>query len=86
MVMILLNTNELYYNTQVYFAKHFMDGLTNDANALRQSYHAWLKTQGAVVIKGPESLICNILGIAPSYDKFGFKNEHDAIVFVLRWS
>lgn len=84
--MILLDTDELYFNTQVYFRKNLMDDLPNDDKAWREAYHAWLKSQGAVIVNSSGDLIRNALGIAPSYDKFGFENEHDATMFVLRWS
>lgn len=83
--MILLDTNELYYNTQVYFRKNLMDDLPNDDDVWREEYHKWLKSQGAKIVFSKE-LIRNILGIAPGYDKFGFENEHDATLFVLKWS
>lgn len=84
--MILLETNDLYFNTQVYFKKHLMNDLPNDDKVWRESYHAWLKTQGAVIIKSKKDLLSNALGVTPFYDKFGFENEHDATLFVLRWS
>ena len=84
--MILLETNDLYYNTQVYFRKNLMDDLPNDDKAWREAYHAWLKSQGAVIVKSEEDLIRNVLDVAPFYDKFGFENESDATIFVLRWS
>jgi hypothetical protein len=84
--MIYLETGDLYYNTQVYFRKNLMDDLPNDDKAWREAYHTWLETQGAVIIISPLDLIRNVLGVAPSYDKFGFKNESDATLFVLKWS
>ncbi len=84
--MILIDTNELYYNTQVYFRKNLMDDLPNDDKVWCEEYHKWLKSQGVVIVNSSGDLIRNALGIAPGYDKFGFENEHDATIFVLRWS
>lgn len=84
--MILLETKDLYYNTQVYFRKHLMDDLPNDDKAWAKAYHAWLKTQGAVIITSHDDVLHNSLDVAPGYDKFGFENEHDATLFVLKWS
>jgi len=84
--MIYLETGDLYYNTQVYFRKNLMDDLPNDDKAWKKAYHVWLKTQGAVIINLNTPYIRNALGVAPGYDKFGFENESDATLFVLKWS
>lgn len=84
--MILLENSELYYNTQVYFRKNLMDDLLNDDKAWSKAYHAWLKSQGAVIVKSDNDLLRTSLDVAPGYDKFGFENEQDATMFVLRWS
>lgn len=84
--MILIDTNDLYYNTQVYFRKNLMDDLPNDDKVWCEEYHKWLKSQGAKIVFSKSDLIRNALGVAPGYDKFGFENEHDATLFVLRWS
>jgi hypothetical protein len=84
--MIYLETGALYYNTQVYFRKNLMDDLPNDDKAWQKSYHAWLETQGAVIINLNTPYIRNALGVAPGYDKFGFENESDATLFVLKWA
>lgn len=83
--MIFLENIELYYNTQVYFRKNLMDDLPNDDKAWSKAYHAWLKSQGAVIVKSDKCLIQTSLGVSPGYDKFGFENEQDATMFVLRW-
>ena len=85
-IMILLETNDLYFNTQVYFKNNLMGDLPNNDKVWRQTYHAWLKSQGAVIVKSNHNLVCNVLGVAPFSDKFGFENEQDATMFVLRWS
>lgn len=84
--MILLETNDLYFNTQVYFRNNLMDDLPNDDKVWREAYHIWLKSQGAVIVKSNHNLVRNVLGVAPFNDKFGFENEQDATMFVLRWS
>lgn len=84
--MILLKTDDLYFNTQIYFRKHYMDDLPNDDNIWRIEYHKWLKTQGAVILGPVRSCVKNSLGVSPGYDQFAFENESDATLFVLRWS
>jgi hypothetical protein len=84
--VIYLETGDLYYNTQVYFKKNLMADLPNDDKAWQKSYHAWLETQGAVIVNSSFDLIRNALGVAPGYDKFGFENESDATLFVLKWA
>lgn len=84
--MILLETNDIYYNTQVYFRKNLMDGLPNNDKAWAKAYHAWLKTQGAVIVTYHGDVLHNSLGIAPGFDYFGFKDPKDATWFRLRWS
>lgn len=84
-VMILIPTNDLYYNTQVYFRKNCMDDLPNDDKIWAKAYREWLAEQGATIVLA-EDVVRNALGVAPYYDKFGFENEQDATMFVLRWS
>ena len=85
--MITLETNDLYYNTQVYFRKHYIDNLPNDDKVWGQEYHKWLAAQGAIIVKNKQEVFLrNSLGVAPYYDKFGFENERDATMFILRWS
>jgi hypothetical protein len=85
--MIFLPTYELYYSTQVYFRKHFIDDLPNDDKVWEQEYHKWLATQGATIVKTKKiGIIRNSLGVAPYYDEFGFENDQDATMFILRWS
>ena len=78
----------IYYNTQVYFRKHFIDDLPNDDKEWAKAYHAWLKEQGATVVPPPnkQNLLATALGVSPYYDHFCFENDHDATVFVLKWS
>ena len=84
--MIFLNTDKLYFNTQVYFKNNLMGDLPNDDKAWREAYHAWLKSQGAAIVKSNKDLVRNVLGVAPFNDKFGFENEHDAVIFKMKWS
>lgn len=85
--MILLETKNLYYNTQVYFWQHYMSYLDNDDKVWAAAYLHWLKNQGAEIVRSDnKGLIRNALGLAPGYDKFGFKNEQNAVWFALKWS
>lgn len=84
--MIYLETDDLYYNSQVWFAKNILPGVTNDEAAWAFTYRKWLKEQGATLVKNNPTLLENSLGVSPGYDKFGFDNEQDAVMFKLRWS
>lgn len=85
--MILLDTKELYYNTQVYFRNHFIDSLPNDEIAWCKAYQEWLLEQGAVIIQSPKpKLIRTALGVAPRYDQFGFQDPEKATLFALKWA
>ena len=64
-----------------------MDDLPNDDRIWAREYRKWLAERGGQIIKGdPRPVIRNALDIAPGYDKFGFENEKDATIFVLKWS
>lgn len=86
--MILLETNDLYYNTQVYFRKNHWINMPNHERVWAERYHKWLAEQGCAIVltKSDIEVVRNSLGISPGYDKFGFENERDATMFVLRWS
>lgn len=86
MVMILLETKELYANSIKYFLENIIDSLPNDPVIWKKVYHEWLLDQRAVIVKSKKMLIMNSLGVCPGYDHFGFKNKKDAILFILRWS
>lgn len=87
MDMTLIETGDIYYNTRVYFRKNFMNDLPSDDLVLATVYHQWLKSQGCTIIRFTSvELLRDSLGIAPHYDKFGFKNPEDATMFILRWS
>ena len=86
-MMTLIETGDIYYNTQVYFRKHFLDDLPNDDRVWETVYRQWLRSQGCEIVRfPPPELLRNSLGIAPHYDKFGFKNPGDATLFILRWA
>lgn len=86
-MMTLIEAGDIYYNTQVYFRKHFIDDLPNDHHSWTTEYRRWLRSQGCEVITDPSpTILRNSLGIAPFYDKFGFKNPEDATIFILRWA
>ena len=84
--MTLIEAGDIYYNTQVYFRKHFIDDLPNDQDVWAKVYREWLHSQGCEIVILSPNLLRNSLGVAPYYDKFGFKNERDAVFFVLRWA
>ena len=84
--MTLIETGDIYYNTQVYFRKHFLDDLPNDDRVWETVYRLWLRSQGCEIVNLASAPLRNSLGIAPYYDKFGFKNPEDATMFILRWA
>lgn len=86
--MILLETHQMYYNTQVYFREHHLDQLPHDDKIWAREYARWLAGQGAVIVRPAmfDFYIKNSLGISPGYDKFGFERAEDAVQFTLRWS
>ena len=86
--MIRLPTDQLYYNTRIWFAANIVNSLPNDPQSWIDTYKIWLADQGAT-IKKPQSVsprIVDGLGISPGYDQFEFENDVDATVFILRWS
>lgn len=83
--MILLEINQMYYNTQVYFRKNHIDELPNDDKTWAKEYSKWLAEQGCFIVHSNDRVLRNSLGVAPHYDKFGFKREEDAVQFTLRW-
>jgi hypothetical protein len=83
---VYVETNECYYNSQVWFAKNILPGVTNDEAAWAFTYRKWLKEQGATIVPHVPQMLVNSLGVSPGYDKFGFDNEQDAVMFTLRWS
>lgn len=84
--MTLIETGDIYYNTQVYFRKHFLDDLPNDDRVWETVYRQWLRSQGCEIVNLASASLRNSLGIAPYYDRFGFKNPEDATMFILRWA
>lgn len=62
--------------------------MPNHERVWAERYRKWLAEQGCVIVltKSDYEVVRNSLGVAPGYDKFGFENEHDATIFVLRWS
>jgi hypothetical protein len=84
---IRISTNEIYYKTQIFFAKNIVPTLPNDDRAWRKEYSEWLKEQGAIIVTDEsETLIRTTLGVAPGYDFFEFENDSAATMFVLRWA
>jgi hypothetical protein len=78
-------TVDLYYNTQIYFAKNILNGLPNDQREWADGYRWWLQEQGCELISFGDT-IKNTLGVFPGYDIFRFAKEEDATTFILRWS
>lgn len=85
MAMIEITAGEIYYNTQVYFRKHYIDNLPNDDKVWAKEYREWLRSQGAEIVSPNGNCAVTALGVAPFYDKFVFKNDRDATMFLLRW-
>jgi hypothetical protein len=78
---------DIYYNTQIFFAKNILPSLPNDDCAWAKEYRVWLKEQGAIIVTDEfETLLRTTLGVAPGYDFFEFEKDSDATIFVLRWS
>jgi hypothetical protein len=85
--MILLHTDHhLYYNVRLYFRNHILPSLANDDRVWREEFHRWLAGQGACIQKDESDLVRDILDVAAGYDKLCFNNDHDASLFLLRWS
>jgi hypothetical protein len=85
--MIRVKTGDIYYNTQVYFARNIIPNLPNDDKVWMEQYRIWLAEQGARIEKSPDKLLLrNSLDVAPGYDQLVFDDELDATVFVLRWA
>lgn len=78
-------TLDLYYNTQIYFAKNILNDLPNDDREWADAYSKWLLDQGCELVSHTLTLK-NTLGVSPGYDTFRFKKEEDATTFILRWS
>ncbi len=77
---------KMYYNTHDYFRKHYIDNLPNDIKLWAERYREWLAEQGCFIVRSERPILRNGLDIAPHYDRFSFKHEKDATMFVLRWS
>jgi hypothetical protein len=76
---------DLYYNTQIYFAKNILNDLPNDDREWADAYRQWLLDQGCQLVSNTWT-IQNSLGVSPGYDIFRFHQEEDATAFILRWS
>ena len=75
----------MYYNTQVYFRQHILSLLDHDERVWAEKYKEWLAEQGCTINYSNDRVLRNSLGIAPHYDTFQFENDHDALMFKLRW-
>lgn len=84
--MTYVNDADIYYNTQVYFRQHCMNGLPNDSRAWSKAFRDWLATQGCEIEQTRGDVVRNSLDFAPYYDSFKFSNDCDATIFILRWS
>jgi hypothetical protein len=79
-------SSDIYYNTQVWFARNVIPGLSNDDKIWAQEYKKWLLKQGAVVEHYDLGVIRNSIGVAPGYDYLVFERDEDLTMFALRWS
>lgn len=91
--MILLeNSDLLYYNSQLYFKKNILARKAPDDWVWTEAYTQWLADQGAVLIQDDRQDDRKLrqrnyfFGFVLGRDKFGFMNPADATMFVLRWS
>lgn len=86
--MIYLPTEDIYYNTQVYFRKHCWINMPNHERVWAEKYREWLAEQGCVIVHNTKSaipVVRNSLDVAPGWDQFGFEKSEDATLFALRW-
>lgn len=81
----ILCSNDVYYNTQVWFAKNIVPGLPNNDQDWAQTYEKWILEQGAVVVRSDRDIVRNAIGIAPGYDHLVFERDEDLTMFMLRW-
>lgn len=87
--MILLPTDQIYYNTRAWFAKNILKSLPNDDQSWYEVYRIWLASQGATIKKfqfTDDQRVVDGLGVAPGYDQFEFAIDENAIIFLLKWS
>jgi hypothetical protein len=82
---------DIYYNTQIFFAKNILPSLPNDDGAWAKEYRVWLKEQGAIIVTAEfesplKKIYRNALGVLPGHDFFEFEKDSDATIFVLRWT
>ena len=87
--MIYIETTQIYYNTRLYFRDHILDSLPNAETEWYNGYHSWLAEQGCEIVRpdaNNDLRVVDILGVSPGYDRFGFENEQDATMFMLRWA
>jgi hypothetical protein len=84
--MIFLDTNPLHYNTRFYFKENIMPNLPNNFDAWYEGYRSWLAEQGCEIIKHEPKSLGDALGVSTGYDWFGFVNDQDATLFLLKWS
>lgn len=85
--MTYLPTEDIYYNTQVYFRKHCWINMPNHERVWAERYREWLAEQGCVIVlrSSDINVVRNSLGVAPGFDQFGFSKPEDATMFALRW-
>lgn len=86
--MTYLETEDIYYNTQVYFRKHKWVNMPNHERVWAERYREWLAEQGCVIVHTESTIpvVRNSLGVAPGFDRFGFERQEDAVLFALRWT
>ena len=85
--MTYLETDKFYYNTRIYFRNHILECLPNNETDWYNGYRSWLAEQGCEIVRPDKDkyLAVDVLGVAPGYDRFGFVDEQQALVFMLRW-
>lgn len=83
MKIILIETNKLYWKTQ----EEFLKLPVTPHKSVADCYRMFLENQGVTILYSKEKeLVRNILGVAPGYDSFCFKDEKDYTWFLLKYS
>ena len=86
--MISIPAADTYLNARSAWVTEFMNKLPNDDRAWREHFHAWLAEQGAEIHEAHQhgTYSTDPLGVALFHDSVVFFRDHDATVFILKWS
>lgn len=82
-----INTgSDLYFNVQIWFARHILPELPNDDQSWASGFRKWLKMQGARIEMSPLDVSRNGVNVAIGHDRMVFDTKQDYLIFLLRWS